>query len=442
VNTLLREREPPCSFRIGGRLYGIKTQLTNSGDEENKEDSEFEKITLDDRLRKNMPQYRQFAKRLVMKRLVEGRLLTSVPDEDEKIDHFLSESFTRFGAEAFMQDATSFVEKKYANSETPWLSRLRKILTDDIGHTTCLAIKSPSEVNQIVDALALPNIPLLEKLNCFVFYQRCRSEDPIAAAKAIRAECQAFVRHQDRRTPYGGSYQHYRLDMLAQLLRECERDLVYAGADTFVEISWGVPRNLLVLFKNIYAWANFKGEQPFSKTPVSVAAQVEGVREAANWFFRDSRMTGRDGRLVLDSIHRLGELFREIRYSDKPSECELSTFSFDSTRASDESLRIIDLATKYSLLVETSEQSDRNSERIDRKLQISRMIAPRWELGINSRGAIVLSGKEVDAIFSGNADSDFEEIKKQRIRRMTGPCFGAAPRVRNQPSLFDEVVDE
>lgn len=150
-------------------------------------------------------------------------------------------------------------------------------------------------------------------------------------------------------------------------------------------------------------------------------------------------MTGRDGRLVLDSISRLGELFREIRYSDKPSECELSTFSFDSSRASDESLRVIDLATKYSLLVETGEQSDRNSERIDRKLQLSRMIAPRWELGINSRGAIVLSGKEINAIFSSNAEADFEKIKKERIERMTAPCFGVAETTSSQPSLFDEI---
>jgi hypothetical protein len=390
INTLLRERQPPASFRIGGRLYGVKTQLTNSGDEENKEDSEFELINLDDRLRKNEIQYSQFAKKLIMKRLLESGLLATPLMEDKQINAFLSKSLSQFACDGMMREETKYVIEKYAGRDTPWIKHLRDKLKKAIGRRGCIAVTSEMQIDEIVKTLAYPSIPILEKLNCLIFYQNAKpgkssknGNDSLSLAKKIKEDCESYVANEDRKSNYGTSFQHYRLDMLAQLLRESDRSMVYAGAETFIAISWGIPRNLLVLFKNVYEWAVFKGEKPFTSTPISLTAQNAGVREAANWFFRDSRMSGSDGRLVLDSVHRLGELFREIQYSDKPSECELTTFSFDASKASDEAIRIIQLAINYSLLVEVSKQSDRNSQRIDRKLQISRMIAPRWELGIN-----------------------------------------------------------
>lgn len=216
VNTLLRERESPSSFRIGGRLYGIKTQLTNSGDEENKEDSEFEKITIDDRLRKNMPQYRQFGKRLVMKRLVEGRLLASIPEEDDKVDSFLRDSFDQFGSDALMRDETSFLEKKYDGTDTPWIKRLREVMTEGLGKTSCLTGESTAQIEEIVQTLSFPEAPILEKLNCFIFYQKGRKvDDSLGVARTIRSECEEFLQSLDRKSKYGTSFQHYRLDMLA-----------------------------------------------------------------------------------------------------------------------------------------------------------------------------------------------------------------------------------
>ena len=42
INTLYRERETPCSFKIGARLFGVRTYRTLSANEENKAGSEYE----------------------------------------------------------------------------------------------------------------------------------------------------------------------------------------------------------------------------------------------------------------------------------------------------------------------------------------------------------------------------------------------------------------
>jgi hypothetical protein len=69
INTLLREREGPVAFRIGSRLYGRRTLQTLSGGERNLRDSEYEDLFLDERFRQSATKCREFALRLISRRL-------------------------------------------------------------------------------------------------------------------------------------------------------------------------------------------------------------------------------------------------------------------------------------------------------------------------------------------------------------------------------------
>ena len=175
-------------------------------------------------------------------------------------------------------------------------------------------------------------------------------------------------------------------------------------------------------------------------TLISIEAQVAGVGEAAAWFFRDARMTGQDGKLVQDAIRRLGTLYRSIRYSDKPSECSLSTFSYEPSSVSDETQRLIDLAEKWSLLVDVGGQPDRNSERVDVKLQLNRMLAPLWDISFSRRGALPLPGDEVSTVFDPAYTDQFEEQLKVRVARMTAPVFGAGATRRDKPDKDQGIL--
>jgi len=82
INTLIREKEGPTSFKVGARLYGIKTQRTFSGGERNLQGSEYEKLLLDERFRTNSEAYRQFALKLIPRRLSVALLRGSLYDDD------------------------------------------------------------------------------------------------------------------------------------------------------------------------------------------------------------------------------------------------------------------------------------------------------------------------------------------------------------------------
>lgn len=428
VNTLLREKEIPCTFKIGARLYGVKTYGTYSADEENKEGSEFEALHLDDILRRNRG-YPDFARELCTRRLRAAGYLSRTEEGASQGDG-LDGCFVTFERGPFAEPETNEIVQKYEGRERPHFVALRAKLARADTDCTAHLRDDPDAVNGIVDALKCPSYPLLERLNIFLLYREWyRGHDLEEAAEAIRRQCSAHVKDARAPSHYGDVLSHFRGDLLAQLLRACDLKQRYLGFQTFVDMSDGLPRNLLITLKHIFRWATFNGEDPFRQFPISTGAQQAGVREASEWFFRDARVAGTDGASIRNSVERLAQLFREIRYSDKPTECSLCTFSAEMAAASHEAQRIVELAEKWSLLISVAGgQRDKNTGRVDVKYQLNPMLAPRWDLPVSRRGAIALAPKEADAIFDERQGAVFKVVLRQRVGPMMAPHFGRPTR--------------
>ncbi|KAA6320463.1 hypothetical protein EZS27_029768 [termite gut metagenome] len=54
IQTLIREKNTACTFRLGARLYGVRTYKTLGSGEENRKGSEFDEVVLDDFLRRTV----------------------------------------------------------------------------------------------------------------------------------------------------------------------------------------------------------------------------------------------------------------------------------------------------------------------------------------------------------------------------------------------------
>jgi hypothetical protein len=424
VNTLLRERRSPCSFKIGARMYGVRTFSTYSADEDNKEGSEFEVLRLDSILRNNK-QYGGFARRLVAKRLAEFDRIKSSSVTLASMTKSLDDCFEEPEKSNFAAAETAYVIDKYREKERPYFEDLREYLNQALKANIAPGLRQAAEIERIIELLRCPKFPLLEKANLFFFYQDWRSsKNLLNAAREISEECARYIRGKQKADRYKEGLLHFKADLLAQLYRETDQRQRYVGLSTFIEISSGLPRNLLILLKHIFAWATFSGEKPFHGSPISVRSQQAGVLEASEWFYRDARMIGIDGQLVISSIDRLGTLFRGVRFSKKPAECSCSTFSADVSRASEVARRILDLTEKWSLVINVGRQRDRNTERIDAKYQLNPMLSPRWDLSIYRRGALALTTTELNAVFDPEHVDEFDGLAKKRIERMTPPLFG------------------
>lgn len=419
VNTLIREKTPPCTFMVGARLYGYRTRRTLSAGEENKAGSEYEQVLLDEHLRED-PRYDDFARRLVIKRLAQAGYSQIAADNDlgrRRVDEW----FESPEASRFEEAQTQFVFENYPNpASRPWMAKLRQQLeTLPVPET----VRIPEEsVDRILASLACFEYPLLEKTNVFLLYQDWSAgRDLVEAAAAIADASKGLLAGASASDRHEHVFGHFKGDLLAQMLREGRQRQRYAGLQTFIDMSAGLPRHLLIVLKYVHRWAVFMGESPFTGSPISLQAQRAGVLQAANWFYDDAKASSADAGDAQEAVDRLARLFRLMRFADKPVESSLTTFSVQEAQASPTALEVIRRAHHASLLLRVATGAkERNDEGVVAKYQLNPMLSPRFDLPLARRGTIALNRREVDAIFGENG-ADFDTVVADRLARMTAP---------------------
>jgi hypothetical protein len=413
LNTLIRYRKGRSTIKVGTRLYGVKTFATLGSGEPIKLGSEFDQVELDAILRDPGTEYRAFAIKLTLRRLGQGRLSSAIRDEASLIG-----AFEELDKSDYWRVTTVALMKSYDDSgrPRPHMQTLgRKLSEADI----------PARIiDEVLETLRMPDHPILEKNNTFIFIRRWRggADLAVSTAKKVAQQASAFrAKGRASAQDYTQVLDHFSSDLLAQMYRSARQPIPYAGFDTLVELSQGIPRNLLILLAQIYRRALFAGEQPFAGGKISIASQTNGVIEGAKSFWDDAQPDA-DASDVRDSMEGLALLFRSIRFSDAPSECDLCTFSIALDKLTDKSRHILSTAEKWSHLIRIPEGAkNRNYRSIDAKLQFAPMLAPRWELSHHRRGAIELRAELANAIFDPAERDRLVQLVRSRIARMNAP---------------------
>ena len=146
INSFVRDRELPATFRIGARLYGIKTLETFSSGEENLPDSEFVRVVLDGEMRRASKKYDAFARRVLSKRLSEVAYGMTV--EEDSLRRAFAVQDQTWSSELYLQ-----IVKGAASLDRPHFKRFRQKL----------AHARIQDVNDICDRLTCFEYPMVEK---------------------------------------------------------------------------------------------------------------------------------------------------------------------------------------------------------------------------------------------------------------------------------------
>jgi hypothetical protein len=438
VNSLIRERSSPSTFRIGSRLYGVKTYQTYADDEENREGSEFVRVILDHRLRQDPKGWEEFAFRLVQRRLEVYGAMTDAPVSYENMERIFETpdySWSRTTIFKLMGEP--------AIGTGPHFEKLSRKLERAMDTDTAPGLRTNEQKNEILRCMIVEGRPLLEKINMLMLYQEwSRGHSLSQAAASIREKARTFLDNPHARSPYATKVQHFASDMVAQLLREAgRRQLLYFGIRNFIRMSEGLPRTLVVMLKNIWDWAIYKERGEFLEK-ISQDAQVQGVLDSAEWFMETMRKPGTSGTAIRTGIERLARLFENNRFSDKPTECSLLGFSVRERDLAESTKELILMAEQRSFLIRISQgEIDRNTQERLSKFQLSATLAPKWNLPVARRGIAKLSPGDVDLIFDPKRQADFDRLDQSWVERMTAPGFGESRRSRVAahavPNLFE-----
>lgn len=415
INSLIRYRKGNSTIRVGARLYGIKTYDTTGSGEPIKLAAEYDRVELDGFLRGHEKEYSKLAVELVAKRL---NLTTSKAPDVKSISGF----FESINPAHYYQELTStlIASREKPGKERPYFEKLRGHLTEVFGQ------QSEAKVEALIESLRCEEFPLIEKLNILQLYKGWGSPaEIIDRASVIKDDATNAVLGKKTSKEYLQTYEHFDSDLFAQLFRDYGRKIPYAGFDTLVHLSQGVPRNLLGVLKQIYRRALFAGEKPFAGGTISLQSQTEGVMDSAAWFWDDAQPDNY-GAEVRDSVERLAVLFRTVRYSDKPSECDLCTFSVDESKISPHAKLTLERAQNWSYLLKLRDGSkNKNSQSVDSKYQLSPMLAPKWGLSVHRRGTIEIRSELANSIFDESHSGSFESLMKSRVAAMSAPDFSA-----------------
>ncbi|WP_315764227.1 hypothetical protein [Bradyrhizobium sp. SZCCHNR2009] len=430
INTLIRERSSPATFRVGGRLWSIKTRQTYKANEENKEGSEFETWYLDRRFRQSKSQWIKFSYQLIQKRLEMAGLAQGGKVTRSQIDSLFDVPDLSWNSD--------FVRERVSGRARSHLARFERKAKAGLKSHALPGAGSLRDVDVILQHIENENFPLLEKVNILLLYQAWfRDENLLRRSAQIRSESGAFQAHPHRPGKYQRAVQHYGSDLLAQLFREeRKRQSLHYGTKTFIRMSEGLPRSLLNLLKQIFDWGIYNRSSD-RISQISMNDQDLGLQECAEWFLTTMRKSGEQEVAVVTAIERLGQLFEVNRFADKPVECSLLGFSVrerDLAPAVQERLR---LAEQHSFLIRISRgEIDRNTKERVSKFQLNALLGPKWDLPAARRGIARLKPTEVEIIFDPSRDDDFQQLLRVWTDKMTAPYFGRRQRYET-PSLFD-----
>jgi len=408
-NTLIRERKNPTCFKIGARRYGIRTYETLSANEEIKAGSEYEEFDIDSIFRSEKDVYKKFIRQICVKRLEK----LSIKINADSLDDY----FESFNIEEFLI--------RIQRGDKGHLKELQSKLNNN---------KLKSLSNKIVRNLVFEKDALLERINVLLFYREWKNgSDLISASEKISVSCIKYYNERIENEHFK-ILDKFKYDLLDNLARENgEKVVSNVGFDNLVKMSSGIPRHFLIIMKHIFKWNDYFDKSTFKSTKINIETQLNAINDTAKWFIEDARIPGDEGNNVKDSLERLCDYLRELRFSDIPPECSISSFSIKSKHIPPSIQRTLDFLEQYSYIIRVSSRRDKNSNSRNITFQINGLIATYWELSLSRRGIIDLNVNNTRSIFAPNNDNDFKNTLTQELLKYNAPF-----KATQYPSLFEQ----
>lgn len=410
VNTLIRYGESRAIFRVTGRQYAIKTYATLANGEENRLNSEFKTVILDELLLKSGQKFNEFAKKLILQRLSYfGAGISGLNKDNATIDKLnFREVFEEIVPANYYSETLSRLS--IHSSNLSFVKSFRKLL-----EVTYKDVEITNAINEIVDLL-ISDFPLvIQKLNILLYVKKIKKDsDPKEFAKYIHDSASLYLIDKVDGF-YSNAYGHYATDIFSQLCKDSAVGfgVVYAGFDTIIKMTSANPRNLLIVLSKMYDISVFR-DSPFFTEKLSIEIQTEALIDSAKFMYEADTNFGFESDIALRCVDRLAAILKTARFAINIPEVSPLSFSFSNDDLSENSKKIIQDALNYSLLFEILDgRADRNSQKVIRKIELNPMLSPRWSLPVSRRGDISLNKELLAVVFTNDASADFDLYLKK-----------------------------
>lgn len=168
---------------------------------------------------------------------------------------------------------------------------------------------------------------------------------------------------------------------------------------------------------------------------LSLELQTEAASDSARFMYESDTNFGQDSDIALAAISRLASILRTARFSINIPEVSPLAFSFsddDLTARAKSTAKRVELLACFEM---TDGRPDRNSQKLNRKIQLNPLLSPKWSLPISRRGDISLNKELLSAVFDAQGSEDFDILLK-RLEQKWNTISKAAVDDTPQGALF------
>lgn len=409
INTLIREKKLPCSFRIGARGYGIKTFKTLGSGEKNREGHEYEVIRLDN-LFSNMSNYEDFAINLILNRLSKYKFILSERDQLNILDSDINTK--KDFLDGFFENPKIFeISNIIFNQEK---KKSKKLISYE---TSLKNTKIPKDIiEKVIDNISFDKSELVESalihlLSQYLHSDKVKISKLIEESESLKRQAEDYVRRpEEKSSPIAKKISYYKNNYIAKSLRAKHHNNLdqYLGLDNLFRATTGFPRHILTVLRNIYRTEVFEGRTPFSGTSqISIKSQKIALLETSNWFHIECGSEGKLGNRVSYFLHNICEILRIEMYADKPVECSASSFTIDETKLSQDSQKVLQWAELTGALTKGQDRQDKNSQALVSKYHINSLLCPKWGLPLGRRGALTFTAKDFETLIDIDKNKEY-----------------------------------
>lgn len=406
IQTLLREKPTTCTIRIGTRPYGIRTNKTIGGIEENIEGSEFETKRLDDEIR-NSTHYKRFMENICKSRLEGAKIKL---DESKQLRDYIEE----------LSDEM-LVEKAKRKKSTYYVN---KHLCDDLKKYKHQKL-TDEDIDNIMRLVSFESDLIVERASIELLYKKikARSTDLVGDAHTIHQYAEDYHNKKIGKDNHIATrLSYFKKDIVDGIARSAQLPIPYYGLDTLIELSCGTPRTLLRLLKHSFSKQYFNtGQAPFEEGRIlSTESQRAGIENTYSWFFEENRIPN-DESGVTDVVKRLGKYLQNVRFSDLPPQCSIDIFSVQEENLSPEARKSIQTLTLYSYLIFIGDRRKKNYDNKVSVYKLNTILIPKWELSLDKRGNVELTSEDAEMIFNPLRSNDYELYLKDKLKSYNFP---------------------
>lgn len=449
INTLVWDKKPPITFWIGARTYGYNSRQTLTG-ATLKSGSDFQEILLDDYIRENK-NYKEFSKQLVVKRLEKYYSERQKVDSKLILENFISK-FIVYDEKLIIKELIEKVkDKEYVHVRDLKFSLKKE--KDVIKNQ--LSIKENDldfndKINDYIEGIITNLVsetednPIIQKYNFFYFYKlwfQNRNNKKINflnLSVEVNKNCIDYMNGKD--SYHKVINEKWKKDLISQLLIENRlKNFEYTGFDSFIELSNGNVRSLILLLKNTIENSSIRGEKPLEDNGfISIDSQYLSAYRVAEWYYNDAEIFGDEAKKLYSSIKKLTDYLKLYRASNNLPEKNVLGFYFREKEVSVEVSECIKLLEEYSFLIKSDNgRKEKSGIGIEEsKYYLNPIMSPLWNLSMVVGGTPLFTSDLMKVIFDLKHNDLFEKTYKDRKSELNAPFVNNNQ--NNSPTIFDK----